>query len=93
MRGMKLMLKTEISELNDIYKEIADEIGFENAIAIYNMFKGTQVSFPCRLFSVDYVHNLIIRDYTGDNISQLAQKYNYSERTIRRIVKEDNKNA
>ena len=35
-----------IEGLNDIYKSIAEEIGFENTVAVYNMFRGTQVSFP-----------------------------------------------
>ena len=85
----KIMSKAGIDGLNDIYRDIADEIGFENAIVIYNMFKGSQVSFPCRLFSVEHTHEMICKDYTGDNIAQLAQKYNYSERTIRRILKDN----
>ena len=85
----KIVSNSETDGLNDIYKDIADEIGFENAIVIYNMFKGSQVSFPCRLFSVEHIHEMICKDYTGDNIAQLAQKYNYSERTIRRILKDN----
>lgn len=86
--GAKNMSTPETTGLNDIYKDIAEEIGFENAIAMYNMFKGMQVSFPCRLLSTDYTHELIRKEYLGTNIPQLAQKYNYSERTIRRIVKD-----
>jgi len=71
----------------DVYRDIADEIGIENALAIYKMFHGTQVSFPNRLFSKDYTHKAIISEYDGDNVPQLAQKYNYSERSIWRILK------
>ena len=77
----------DISGLNDVYREIADEIGIENAIAIYRLFHGTQVSFPSRLFSKEHIHNAIINEYNGNNVLQLAQKYNYSERTIWRILK------
>ena len=80
-------LGNDVSGLNDIYREIAYEIGIENTIAIYNLFHGTQVTFPNRLFSKDHIHSAIITEYNGNNVSQLAQKYNYSERTIWRILK------
>lgn len=80
-------LGNDISGLNDVYREIADEIGIENTIAIYNLFHGTQVTFPNRLFSKEYTHSAIIKEYNGKNVSQLAQKYNYCERTIWRILK------
>lgn len=79
-------LKSDICGFNDVYRDIADEIGIENAIVIYKLFHGTQVSFPNRLFSKEYIHNAIVNEYDGSNVSQLAQKYNYSERSIRRIL-------
>ena len=42
-------LKKDLDGLNEVYKEIADEIGIENALAMYRLFRGTQVSFPNRL--------------------------------------------
>lgn len=80
-------LGNDLDGLNDVYREIADEIGIENAVAIYNMFHGTQISFPSRLFSKEYIHRAIVREYNGKNVIQLAQKYNYSERTVWRILK------
>jgi len=81
------VLGNDLDGLNDVYREIADEIGIENAVAIYNMFHGTQISFPSRLFSKEYIHRAIVREYNGKNVIQLAQKYNYSERTVWRILK------
>lgn len=83
------LMKTavKIEDLNDIYKSIAEEIGFENTVAVYNMFRGTQVSFPSRMFSKEFVYNAIAEEYNGKNVAQLAQKYNYTERTIWRIIK------
>ncbi len=80
-------LSVELCELNEVYRDIANEIGIENAIAIFKMFHGTQISFPNRLFSKEYTHSAIVQEYNGCNIPQLAQKYNYSERTIWRILK------
>lgn len=73
------LLGDDFSGLNDVYREIADEIGIENTVVIYNLFHGTQISFPNRLFSKEHTHKAIIKEYDGNNVSQLAQKYNYSE--------------
>lgn len=81
------LLNNDLVGLNDVYKDIADEIGLENTLAIYKLFRGTQISFPNRLFSKEYIHNAIIKEYNGNNVPQLAQKYNYSERSIWRILK------
>ncbi len=80
-------LSVELYELNEVYRDIANEIGIENTMAIFRLFHGTQISFPNRLFSKEYTHKAIIEEYNGNNIPQLAQKYNYSERTIWRILK------
>lgn len=82
------LLKNDLCGLNDVYKDIADEIGLENTLAIFKLFRGTQVSFPARLFSKEYTRQAIINEYDGSNVPQLAQKYNYSERSIWRILKE-----
>ncbi len=81
------LLKKDLAGLNDVYRDIAEEIGIENTLVIYRLFHGTQISFPNRLFSKEYIHNAIVSEYDGNNISQLARKYNYSERSIRRILK------
>ena len=86
------LLGNDLNGLNEVYREIADEIGIENTIAIYRLFRGTQISFPSRLFSKEYIHKAIIKEYNGNNVLQLAQKYNYSERSIWRILKTKNIN-
>ena len=81
------LLGDDFSGLNDVYRDIADEIGIENTMAIYRLFHGTQIAFPSRLFSKEYTHNAIIKEYNGKNVPQLAQKYNYSERSVWRILR------
>ena len=83
-------LENEVNGLNDIYREIAEKIGIEHTITIYKMFHGTQISFPSRLFSTKYTHKAIINEYNGKNVLQLAKKYDYSERSIWRILKSAN---
>ena len=81
------LLKNDLDGLSGVYKDIADEIGLENTLIIFKLFHGTQVSFPNRLFSKECTYKAIINEYDGNNVHQLAQKYNYSERSIWRILK------
>ena len=74
---------------NSVYKEIAEAFGVDVAIQFYQMYKGMQISFPTRLFNPDYVRTQIPIEYDGTNIKQLAKKYGYSEKTIRRMIKEN----
>lgn len=73
--------------LNSVYREISEKMGIEVAMELYEMFKGQQISFPVRFFNPSKLRQVIIKEYDGTNIRMLAQKYNYSEKTIRRILK------
>lgn len=81
------MDKADSKLFNTVYWEISEELGIEVAVKIYQMYKGTQVSFPTRLFNHDYVKSRVVVEYDGKNIKQLALKYGYSEKTIRRMLK------
>lgn len=81
----------EYEDLNDIYNEIATLLGLDAAIAIYNKFRGTQVSFPLEMLSKEFIFRQIRNDYNGYNIRELATKYGYTEKWIRKIVNEDPK--
>ena len=79
--------------LNPVYKEISEKLGMDTAMSIYQMFKGQQISFPTRFFSPTRVQEMIVEEYDGTNIRSLAIKYNYSEKTVRRIIKDRLKNS
>ena len=74
--------------LNNVHKEISERLGMDTAMEIYRMFKGQQISFPVRFFNPAKIQKLIIEEYDGTNLKILATKYNYSEKTVRRIIKE-----
>lgn len=74
--------------LNAVYKEIAEKLGMDTAMNIYQMFKGQQINFPIRFFNPNKIQELIVQEYDGTNVRTLATKYNYSEKTIRRIIKD-----
>jgi Mor family transcriptional regulator len=74
--------------LNTVYKEISEKLGMETALEIYQLFKGQQVTFPMRFFNSECIRKIIIQEYDGTNLKKLAVQYGYSEKTIRRIIRE-----
>ena len=82
------MAENDPELLNAVYKEISEKLGMETAMEIYQMFKGQQISFPMRFFNPAKIQQMIVREYDGKNIKTLAIKYGYSEKTVRRIIRD-----
>ena len=82
------MAETDSELLSPVYKEISERLGINTAMTIYEMFKDQQISFPTCFFDPAMIHQAIIQEYDGTNVRMLAIKYNYSEKSIRRIIKE-----
>ncbi|MGN0635303.1 MAG: Mor transcription activator family protein [Acutalibacteraceae bacterium] len=75
--------------LGGIYRELATLVGVENTLKIYETYRGQQVTFPVTLYSRVYLAEQIVREYDGRNVKQLATTFGYSEKWIRKIVKEN----
>lgn len=80
--------KLKVDQLHSIYKELAEIVGIENMKKIYNNYKGQQISFPTKIYNVDYIKNIIKEEYDGTNVKELARSTGYSERWIRKLAKE-----
>ena len=78
----------EVELYNTVYKEISELIGLDATLKIYLRFKGQQVTFPVRLYNPHLIQQNVIKEFDGTNITELAQKYDYSERTIRRMIRD-----
>ena len=63
-------------------------VGLDATLKIYLRFKGQQVSFPVRLYNPQMIQQSVIKEYDGTNIAELAKKYDYSEKTIRRMIRD-----
>lgn len=81
-----MKLESTSNSLNSIYRELVDIIGMENTEKLYAEFKGQQVSYPVKFHNKQFIYGEIKKEFNGGNLKQLAAKYDYSERTIRRIV-------
>ena len=75
-------MKKETELYNNIYKEISELVGLDATLKIYLRFKGQQVTFPVRLYNPQLIQQNVIKEY------ELAQKYDYSEKTIRRMIRD-----
>lgn len=73
--------------LNDVYKEIADLLGYDEALVLYTHFKGQQITFPVKLFKSEHIKELLKEQYDGTNAKKLARTYGYSERWIKELLK------
>ena len=73
---------------NSVYREISEIIGLEATLKLYLRFKGQQVTFPVRLYNPHLIQKNVVKEFDGSNISELARKYDYSEKTIRRMIRD-----
>ncbi|MEA5135024.1 MAG: Mor transcription activator family protein [Candidatus Fimivivens sp.] len=74
-------------QLNGFYRDIALDMGVEVAVQMYEHFKGLQVVFPTKLLDSKFIQTQILKEYDGRNYKQIALKYGYSERWVRKIIK------
>ena len=74
--------------LNGIYNDFANLLGMDAVLKIHTSFRGQQITFPVELFSKDFIRTQIIEEYNGHNVKTLATKYGYSEKWIRKILKD-----
>ena len=81
-------LEKERELYNAVYKEISEIIGLEATLKLYLRFKGQQVTFPVRLYNPHLIQQNVIKEYDGSNIRELARKYDCSEKTIRRMIRD-----
>ncbi|WP_281738435.1 Mor transcription activator family protein [Enterococcus dispar] len=87
------MEPVDIYSWNTIYREFAKLIGVESTLEIFENYHGTQINFPMRLVSSDHIKQVVLNEYDGTNLKELAMFYGYSERHLRRLLKDDSENS
>lgn len=74
-----------------VYEEIAEIIGEERIEEFYERFKGQQFVFPMKRYSREYVMQQISHLHRKEKISDIAKKFSYSERYVRKMLAEANR--
>lgn len=75
-------------DLVGVYRELAEEIGIQAALRVHAIFRGQQITFPVSLFKPEFLAHMIVERYDGHNAKQLATEFGYSEKWIRKIIRE-----
>ena len=78
----------ESQDLNGAYSEIASLLGVEAATILHSEYRGQQITFPVHFFTNEFIAEQVMNEYDGKNIKQLATKFGYSEKWIRKIIKQ-----
>ena len=86
MNTTKEVTDLEGDKFAGVYKEIALTLGTDTAIEMHKLFKGQQIIFPKRLYSKEFVYEYVKENYNGNNIRELSQMLDYSDRRIRQIL-------
>ena len=81
-----------IAKYTGVYAEIAKIVGDENTEKIYDRFRGQQMCFPQKLYTVDYVIKYVKDHYPNERIGDMARIFGYSERRIRQLLNNSNYN-
>ena len=92
MRGVPMStidkIKIKGEYLNGDYSELAAIIGIDAVLKIHSKYRGTQIFFPVELFNREFIVKQIVEEYNGYNVRELATKYGYTEKWIRKILKD-----
>lgn len=91
MRGLMAINTNKIKGeyLNGAYSELAAIIGIDAVLKLHSKYRGTQLFCPVELFSREFIIMQIIDEYNGHNIKELATKYGYTEKWVRKILKDN----
>lgn len=80
--------KLKCEYLNGAYNDIANLLGMDAALKLHAAYRGQQITFPVHLFTKEFIATQIVNEYDGYNVKQLATKFGYSEKWIRKILKD-----
>ena len=72
--------------LNGVYRDIALLLDCKTAVALHRAFRGQQITFPVELLSRKYITDQIRSEFDGTNLKELASKFGYTEKWLRRIL-------
>ena len=85
----KLLRDLTIEDLQEQHRDFAEALGMENLIKLSEHFGGTSIYVPQKRELVKQrVYGLIRKEYDGTNIKELASRYDVSESTVYKVVRD-----
>ncbi|MFC6290505.1 Mor transcription activator family protein [Levilactobacillus angrenensis] len=77
--------------LQGIYKKLNELLGTEEMMKFYQEFRGTQLNLPMKLYGRDGTVAAIKEKYPQMTEKELADRYGYSQRWVKRVISEAEK--
>lgn len=78
-----------IDDLQEQHREIAEAIGIDGLISLTDVFGGSSIYIPQKKELVkNRVYGMILAEYDGTNIKDLAVRYHVCESTVYNIVRD-----
>lgn len=71
-----------------IYKELAELIGDAATMKVWKQFSGLNITFPQKLYSVEFRKEFILENMESMKPSEMARNLGLSERRVRQIISE-----
>ncbi|MCX4256434.1 MAG: DNA-binding protein [Oscillospiraceae bacterium] len=79
----------QYEDLDENDQDIADCIGLENFKNLVRTFGGSKINIKVpKNIALDYRNKQICSEFNGGNYKQLARKYNLSEASVYRIIRD-----
>ena len=85
------MADGDLTHFNGVYKEMAELLGNEAALQIWNRYAGVIVSFPKQLYSKEHIRQYIRENSGKKKPSEIARAIGLTERRVRQIIREEKK--
>ena len=73
---------------SDVYRELAELIGTNNAMKLWKHYRGLTIQFPQRLYSRKFTRQFIAENMNKMTPAQMATLLNLTDRRVRQIIKE-----
>ena len=71
-----------------VYKELAELLGDAATLKIWKSFSGLNITFPQKLYSIEYRKEYILENMDVMKASEMAKVLGISERRVRQILAE-----
>lgn len=85
------MADGDFTHFNGVYKEMAELLGNEAALQIWNRYAGVIVSFPKQLYSKEHIRQYIRENSGKKKPSEISRAIGLTERRVRQIIREEKK--
>lgn len=71
-----------------IYKDLAELIGDAATLKIWKNFSGLNITFPQKLYSIEFRKEFIMENMESMKPSEMAKQLGLSERRVRQLIAE-----